>query len=140
MLRVLPLVCIVGSLAKLPCPCGELDIIFVCTFGLLAKLPIQCLELDLLCAHSEVLPNSLCCIESWTSCVHIRKSCRLTYLVLRVGPLVWIFGSLAKLLTPCGELDILCAHSEVFPNSYLVLRFGPLVCTFGSLVTWPTPC
>ncbi|GFO32081.1 hypothetical protein PoB_005858600 [Plakobranchus ocellatus] len=51
-----------------------------------------------------------------------------------------IFGSLAKLPFPCGELHLLCAYSEVLPNFYPVLRVGPLVCTFGSLAKLPTPC
>ncbi|GFO19695.1 hypothetical protein PoB_004620000 [Plakobranchus ocellatus] len=74
------------------------------------------LKLDRLCAHSGVLPKCLSRVEIWTSRMHIRKSCQIGYPILRVGPLVCTFGSLAKLPIPCGELDILGAHSEVFPN------------------------
>ncbi|GFO19687.1 hypothetical protein PoB_004619200 [Plakobranchus ocellatus] len=133
--RVGPLVCTFGNLPKWPMPCLELDL-FSCIFGNLAKLPIPCLELDLLCSHSEVLPNCLSRVETWTSCVHIRKSsqmaytvfrvgpffvhirksCQIAYPMFRVGPLVFTFGSLAKLPIPCGAMDILCAHSDVLPN------------------------
>ncbi|GFO19214.1 hypothetical protein PoB_004571900 [Plakobranchus ocellatus] len=92
--------------------------------------------------------------------MHIRKSCRLTYAVLRFGQLVCTFESVVKLPTPFGELDILYSHSEVFPTqqsrpesltsyvhirmscqiAYPVLRVGHLVCTFGSVADSPIPC
>ncbi|GFO12776.1 hypothetical protein PoB_003928100 [Plakobranchus ocellatus] len=118
-LRVGPLVCIFGSLAKLPFPCEEFHLLcaysevlpnsypvlrvgpLVCTFGSLAKLPTPCGELDILSAHSEVLPTHLSRVESFTSCVHSRKSCQISFPVWRNGHLVCTFGSPAKLPIPC---------------------------------------